>query len=230
MWKDRLKSMFQGDSSSSSIRMPESPPASPQHWPPSQSAEPSFRQSRGLEQFLSALSASGQAGSAVLDLGGANQANIDYVTNLGHRISSENFLDILDAIWNNPDLSESRKIEEFLDQAMNYQADSFIGALLWDHLQYLPPPLLDAVISRMYHLVRPGAMMLSFFHADEKLRQVPCYVYRIVDVKTLQITPRGMRARVQFFNNRALERLFHSFGSVKFFLTRDHLREVIIRR
>jgi hypothetical protein len=39
-----------------------------------------------------------------------------------------------------------------------------------------------------------------------------------------------MRKPSQPFNNRAIEKLFHEFGSVKFFLTRDHLREVIVRR
>jgi hypothetical protein len=82
----------------------------------------------------------------------------------------------------------------------------------------------------MYHLVRPGALLLTFFHADEKIRHVPCYEYRILDSRNLQITPRGLRERVQFFNNRALEKLFQSYASVKFFLTRDHLREVLVRR
>jgi hypothetical protein len=39
-----------------------------------------------------------------------------------------------------------------------------------------------------------------------------------------------MRNQAQPFNNRNLERLFAKFDSVKFFLTREHLREVIIRR
>jgi lysyl-tRNA synthetase class 2 len=36
--------------------------------------------------------------------------------------------------------------------------------------------------------------------------------------------------RLQIFNNRSLEKLFQDFQSVKFFLTRDRLREVIVRR
>jgi hypothetical protein len=208
--------------------MPESRPSSALPWPEGHPSAQSIRQSRGLEQFLATLAA--HSGCAVLDLGGANQANIDYVTNLGHRISSENFLEILDSVWSNPEVPESRKIEEFLEQALDCQADAFAGALLWDHLQYLPPALLEAVVSRMYHLVRPGALLLTFFHADEKIRHVPCYEYRILDSRNLQITPRGLRERVQFFNNRALEKLFQSYASVKFFLTRDHLREVLVRR
>jgi hypothetical protein len=71
--------------------------------------------------------------------------------------------------------------------------------------------------------------MLAFFHADEKVKEVPLYSYRISDEKTLQLTPRGTRRRAQFFNNRGLEKLFHK-QTIKFFLTRDSLREIIVRR
>jgi hypothetical protein len=44
------------------------------------------------------------------------------------------------------------------------------------------------------------------------------------------LAERGMRASGQVFNNRNLEKLFGRFESVKFFLTKDSLREVIVRR
>jgi hypothetical protein len=73
-------------------------------------------------------------------------------------------------------------------------------------------------------------MILAFFHSDEKARAVPNYAYRILDGKNMVLNPRQLRPREQFFNNRALERMFQTYGSVKFFLTRDHLREVIVKR
>lgn len=181
-----------------------------------------------MEQFLSLVRE--QPSSAILDLGGANQANINYITNLGHRISSENVLDSLDSIWNDSRRSEGRKIDDFLEEAFRYEPGALGGALVWDSLQYFPPPLLEAAIQRMFVLMQPGAVLLSFFHADEKAKTVPAYTYRIIDTRTLLLTPRGLRNRTQFFNNRALERLFQRYASVKFFLTRDHLREVLVRR
>jgi len=79
-------------------------------------------------------------------------------------------------------------------------------------------------------LARPGAPVVAFFHADEKSPEVQLYSYRIHDPKTLSLVPRGLRLRHQFFNNRGFERLFQHFDSIKFFLTRDSLREVIVRR
>ena len=56
------------------------------------------------------------------------------------------------------------------------------------------------------------------------------FSFRLIDNKTIQLSDRGLRPSGQVFNNRSLEKLFGKFESVKFFLTRDNLREIIIRR
>ena len=71
--------------------------------------------------------------------------------------------------------------------------------------------------------------MLAFFHSDDKLDAVPYYGFRIQDVNTLQVAQQGRRRPAQLFNNRSLEKLFGRFDSVKFFLTRERLREVIVK-
>ena len=48
--------------------------------------------------------------------------------------------------------------------------------------------------------------------------------------RRIVLTERGIRPAGQVFNNRNLEKLFGKFESVKFFLTRESLREVIVRR
>ena len=53
----------------------------------------STRPSRGLEQFFGYIR--DQAGLTILDLGGATQQNVNFITNLGHRLYSEDFLQIL---------------------------------------------------------------------------------------------------------------------------------------
>lgn len=197
-------------------------------WPADCPKEESSRTSRGLEQFLSTLRE--MPATAVLDMGKINQENTDHIANLGHRVSFSDILGPVDQVWNDPDLSESRKIEEILDQTLNYPESCIGGAIVWDTFQHLPPPLLEAVVERLYYLMNPGGLLLAFFHADEKARAVPNYAYRITDSKTMLLTPRRLRPREQFFNNRALERMFQNYAAVKFFLTRDHLREVIVKR
>jgi hypothetical protein len=79
--------------------------------------------------------------------------------------------------------------------------------------------------------LKPKGYLLAIFHSAERKQTVPCYSFRIQDPRTLQVGRHGQRtASQQLFNNRSLEKLFRKFDSVKFFLTRDNLREVIVRK
>jgi 2-polyprenyl-3-methyl-5-hydroxy-6-metoxy-1,4-benzoquinol methylase len=190
----------------------------------------STRPSRGLEEFFTQIR--GQAGLTILDLGGANQQNISFITNLGHRIYSENFLQMLGETFGageTEDQSNPGQIDYFLRQTLDYQEGQFDGVLVWDVLEYLSPAMLTAVVDRLRHIVRPKSYMLAFFHADDKLDSVPMYAFRIQEVNTLQVAQRGSHRRAQVFNNRSVENLFGGFESVKFFLTRERLREITVK-
>lgn len=189
------------------------------------------RPSRGLEQFFTYIR--GQQGLSVLDLAGASQDNINFITNLGHRLYSEDFLRSLDDNFAGKDpaeLANSARIESFLGHNLNFDTEQFDAVLVWDVLQFLPSVLLAATLERLGRIVRPKSYMLAYFHADEKSRQVPFYSFRIKDQQTVLLAQRGFRKPAQLFNNRSLEKLFQSFDSVKFFLTREQLRELIVRR
>jgi 2-polyprenyl-3-methyl-5-hydroxy-6-metoxy-1,4-benzoquinol methylase len=191
-------------------------------------AETVTRSSRGLEEFFNYIR--GQSGLTILDFGGATQQNVNFITNLGHRIYSENFLQALrESFTTDADQSNSKRIEHFLHQALDYPEGQFDAILIWDVLEYLEPALLTAVVERLQKIVRPQSYMLAFFHSDDKLDAVPYYTFRIQDVNLLQVDQHGSRRPAQLFNNRSLEKLFGRFESVKFFLTRERLREVIIK-
>ena len=186
------------------------------------------RPSRGLEQFFAYLR--GQAGLSILDLAGASQENINFITNLGHRLYSEDFVRTLDDVFGDEDQTDQAHIDQFLRQTLNFENEQFDGVLVWDVLQYMKPALLAATLERLRTIVRPQSYLLSYFHSDEKAQQVPFYSFRIKDQQNLLLAQRGMRKPAQIFNNRSLEKLFQKFESVKFFLTREQLREVIVRR
>ena len=191
------------------------------------------RHSPGLEQFFASVR--GEENLYVLDLAGANQSTISFITGLGHRLYAEDFLQSLDAQFGGgADCYEEQArpggAAWFERNCFDFPPAELDGALVWDALEFLAPPLLNLAISRLHRVLKPGAYMLAFFHADEKAREVPSYSFRITNTGTNLLVPRGMRRPAQFFNNRALERMFQHFASVKFFLTRDHLREVIVRR
>src|SRR6476646_1544828 len=86
LWKDRFRNIF-GEAAAT----PESIPGarrSRTHENNHQkvgSSSTIARRSNGAEQFFSALQ--GTEGLSILDLGGASQANISFITDLGHRLS-----------------------------------------------------------------------------------------------------------------------------------------------
>jgi hypothetical protein len=190
------------------------------------------RHSNGLEQFFNHIR--GETGLRLLDLSGASQANISFITSQGYRLYSEDLIQSLDAAFAGEDFyenqSSAQRVDAFLEQSLAFPDQHFDGALLWDVLEFLAPPLLKAVVERLQRTVKPGSYLLAIFHAEERASAVSTCSYRIGDAKTLLISPRGMRQPAQFFNNRAVENVFKEFETVKFFLTRDHLREVIVKR
>jgi hypothetical protein len=190
---------------------------------------PLTRQSRGLEQFF--FNIRDIVGLSILDCAGANQDNIDFLINLGHKVYSQDLVRNLDDCFQ--DLAEQTnpgRIEYFLKQNLDYPPQSIDGALLWDSLQFMSPALLNAVVERLFDVLKPQSYLLAFFTATEKMTDVASHSFRIADNKTIVLTERGVRPAGQIFNNRSLERLFGKYESVKFFLTRESLREVIVRR
>lgn len=217
------------ETSTTETSLPVAVPSARQE-PPRTNGRPAVtRNSPGLDQFFHEVR--DQFGLSILDLGGASQANISFITNLGHRIYSEDLVHALHTgVGPENEELEPAQIDAFLDQTLNFSDEQFDGALVWDTFQYMPPALLGATVDRLARILRPKACLLAFFHADERSGSVPVYGYRIVDSKTLSLAHRGERKPAQYFNNRGLEKLFHRFQSVKFFLTRDHLREIIVKR
>jgi hypothetical protein len=225
LWKDRFRNIL-GDSGTGLA------PAQNAAKGRNGSSQPFTRSSSGTEQFFHTLRTDQTL--SILDMGGASQANISYITDLGHRLSSEDIVGTMDQCFGDGDFLENQAMasrgQRFLDQILDFPEQHFDAALVWDTFQFLVPPLLDQVIARLLHVMRPGGTVLAFFSANDKITNMPMYNYRIQDSKTLVLVPRNTSRQIQYFNNRTLERLFEGAQSVKFFLSRDHLREVLVRK
>jgi hypothetical protein len=188
------------------------------------------RQSRGLEQFF--FNIRDVVGLSILDCAAANQDNVDFLIDLGHKIYSQDLVRSLDEAFGLDPAEQTNvsRIEYFLRQNFDYPPGTFDGVLLWDALQFMSPALLNEVVERLYDVMKPKSYLLAFFTAKERATEASSYGFRIVDNKTILLSDRGIRPAGQVFNNRNLEKLFGKFESVKFFLTRESLREVIVRR
>ena len=125
---------------------------------------------------------------------------------------------------------QEEKVQEFLDGLLRFPENQFDAVLVWDSLQFLPPPIASAVLDRLLKISRPDAVLLAVFHSEIRKQEITVHSFRIADSRTLRLAPKCVRAPAQSFNNRTLEAMFENCRSIKFFLTRDSLKEVIVRR
>src|SRR5689334_12346800 len=183
----------------------------------------------------------------VLDLGPTSPANIQYITNLGHKIYNEDVLLAgADPALQRP--GENGKpdydVQTFLDNNLLYGPQQFDAVLGWDIPDYLPEPLVKGLIDRVHRITRPKGLVLIFFHTRDAGPDAPYYRYHVGQGDALQLQavwkpghePRGRQSgqpmfRLQrVFQNRHIENLFRDFSSLKFFLARDNIREVLAVR
>ena len=203
------------------------------------------RRSSGLRELARLLQSDEPL--CVLDLGSTSAANIRYLTERGHKIYSEDLLEAStdpDLVTKDQDGQRSLDQKQFFSENLAYTAAKFDLVFCWNLADYLDESLVKPVVARLWSVMKPGAMLLAFFHTREAGPDAPCYRYHIVSTDTLEMqhvqAQRDLRKgaagnersfRLQrVFNNRHIENLFRDFTSIKFFLTRDNVREVLVVR
>jgi SAM-dependent methyltransferase len=201
--------------------------------PSPQGQPPDRRLSNGLEQFFHALR--DRQGLRILDLSGGSQANIQFVAEEGHKPTQDGFLHAVDESFGSgaeffANQTSPDRVAQFCSMTLDHDEGAFQGILGWDALQYLVPPLLNDVVAQLHRITEPGGLLLLYFHTDERVVELPAVTYHIVDRKHVSVAQRGRNRPAKFLSNRQIEQLFSGFTAIKFFVTRDHLREVIVRR
>ncbi len=206
-------------------------PSEPAVGTPTGSPERLLRRSSGLQEFSRRIA--GEEGLHILDLGPTSATNINRFTGSGHSIYNEDVLTSAadsDYMKILEDGSRSIDLEKFLGENLAYDGRHFDAALCWDIPDYLHESLVKPAVERIRDAMRPGGVLLAFFHTKDAGPEAPYYRYHIVGDDTLELQ-RGPRFRLQrVFNNRHIENLFKEFSSLKFFLSRDNLREVLAIR
>lgn len=208
------------------------------------------RRSSGLAELARSLAS--EEALCVLDLGSTSPNNIRYMTERGHKIYSEDLL----VASTDPSLAAKDEqgnvvldSKKFLADNLVYPSAHFDVVLCWNLADYLDESLVKPVVGRLWSMLKPGGVLLAFFHTKEAGPDAPCYRYHIVGSDTLEMqhiqarrevrkgptgvahTAVGSGFRLQrVFNNRHIENLFRDFASIKFFLARDNVREVLVVR
>jgi SAM-dependent methyltransferase len=190
------------------------------------------RRSTGFQEFSRYIS--GSEGLAILDLGPTSPRNIHYITELGHKVYNEDVL----MSASDPSLLQPAEsgqepaidVERFFAENLIFRGDLFDAILCWDVADFMPEALEKPMVERLCSVLKPGGVLLGFFHTREAGPDAPYMRYHISgpDALELQPVPRFRLQRV--FNNRNIENLFKDYKSLKFFLARDHIREVLAVR
>src|SRR3990167_261918 len=100
-----------------------------------------LRRSNALREFCHGVQS--PPGLQILDLGSASQANVSFITNLGHKLYTEDLFRTLVKVESGraggaePVVDEERFFRENLD----YPEAHFDGILCWDLLDFLSDPL-----------------------------------------------------------------------------------------
>lgn len=173
-------------------------------------------------------------GLQILDYGGINQTNLDYLTGLGHRLYSEDLLRALDAEFPPAEQADGQldflRLTRFLEITFDRPDQSAHVALLWDTLQFLPAQAADGVLHQLRRILAPEGLMFAFFHPEMPGQSAVPHSCRIASDDHLLLVPRPPRKGVRSYNPRTIERAFTGFSSVKFYLTREKVQEVLVRR
>lgn len=189
------------------------------------------RRSTGFTEFTRSLT--GFENLAVLDLGPTSSANISFLTGFGGRVYNEDILRASrdpDYLTRAEDGTEKLDPQTFFADNLNHPEGRFDAILCWDIPDYLDEVLVKPMVERIHKILKPKGMLLAFFHTKDAGPDSPYCRYHIADRETLELEP-GPDFRLQrVFNNRHVENLFKEFASLKFFLARDNVREILVVR
>ncbi len=201
------------------------------------------RRSSGMGEVSRLLNS--QEGLCVLDIGSTSANNIRFFTGKGHKNYSDDLLRAaLDPALRVSDGAGNFVIDskKFLEENLAYPNAHFDVVLCWNLPDYMEESLVKPTIDRLWSVMKPGGVLLAFFHTRDAGPDSTCYRYHVTDSDMLEMqevkfaipgkpaaekqSPRLQRV----FNNRHIENLFRDFVSIKFFLARDSMREVLVVR
>lgn len=167
-------------------------------------------------------------GQRILDFGPTSSTNINFLTGLGHSIYMADLAsEAADPKWTSQDPEIPFPAEAFLEENLQFSGREFDTVLFWDTGDYLPAVLREAVVARLHQVLVPGGQLLAFFHIKPE-PELHRYHLREDGQVDMQFT--SDRASQPAINNRQIEKLFAAYSGYRFFLAKDNLREVLVRR
>ncbi len=170
----------------------------------------------------------------VLDFGATSSHNINYLTSMGHSVYMANVVaDAARPEWRkSPEEGAPAEFDVagFVEANLNFSGRDFDVVLVWDTADYLPPELVPALFEKLHKVLRAKGRLLAFFHGAAPAPQMPFARYQLTDCDQLLLLASGMFPFQKSYQTRQIENLLKGYASVRFFLGKDNIREVIAVR
>lgn len=174
----------------------------------------------------------------VLDFGSTSPVNINYLTTLGHSVYMANIVeDATRPEWLKPVKLFDRKgsepefdIDRFIAANLDFSGRDFDVILLWDTANFLPPAMVPALFVRLRKVLRPDGKLLAFFHGRLTGPETAFSRFQLGDADELLALESGNFPVRQVYQTRQVEKFLEGYSSVRFFLGKDNVREVIAER
>jgi SAM-dependent methyltransferase len=217
--------------------------STPESSPPAKPQDRLTRRSSAIAELARLLKA--EETICVLDIGATSASNIRFFTERGHKIYSQDLLEAsIDPSLLTRDEQGQQVVDSkaFVEQNLNYPNARFDLVLCWNLPDYMDENLVKPVVARLWSMMKPGGMLLAFFHTREAGPDAPYYRYHLTGTDLLEMHALNAKrdgrkehsakkvTLQRVFNNRHIENLFRDFSSIKFFLSRDNIREVLVVR
>jgi len=169
----------------------------------------------------------------VLDIGPVIGVNIEYLLNFGIKVYMEDLL----AAYSKPQYSAliDDKLtfddERFFAENLKYADNYFDGLICWDILDYLDAKFAKKFIAQISAKMKPGSLVLGFFHTHRVEGPDFTHKYRLVNESTLEYVPLERRMEMKkIYASREINQLFSGYQSQRFYLLKHNVLEVMLRK
>ena len=170
----------------------------------------------------------------VLDFGATSSHNINYLTSMGHSVYMANLVqEAARPEWRRPleeGASPQFDVAGFVETNLNFSGRDFDVVLVWDTADYLPTELVPALFEKLHQVLRPHGRLLALFHGSPPSPQKPFTRYQLTETDQLLLLASGTFPFQQNYQTRQIEKFLAGYASVRFFLGKDNVREVIAVR
>ncbi len=169
----------------------------------------------------------------VLDIGPVIGSNVEYFLGSRIKIHMEDFLsaylkpDYWAAVEGQMVLDEER----FFSENFNYTEAYFDGLICWDLLSFMEPRFAKHYVDRIGLAMKPGGVVMALFHSVKPKEATPPSKHRLIGEGKLEYIPLDVKLEVKkAYQTRDINQLFGGFQSLKFYLLKHNILEVLLRK